>query len=138
MHADSMSVPVAYSRDKYSVLHNSSRCISTEREKGISRLYTSEAYAEYERHTHLYGLPPVLRLGGDGERGDSAALPGAVAMVHLNADEGRAGSGAVARVDAELQDAEHEASHEARPHAGQGVHGLDRQLAEEGQHEVLQ
>lgn len=83
-------------------------------------------------------MPPVLGLRGDGERRDSAALPGAVAVVHLNADEGRAGSGAVARVDAELQDAEHEASHEARPHAGQCVHGLDRQLAEEGQHEVLQ
>lgn len=59
-------------------------------------------------------------------------------MVHLNADEGGAGLSAVAPVDAELQHAEHEASHEGGPEAGHGVHGLHRQLAEEGQHEVLQ
>ena len=59
-------------------------------------------------------------------------------MVHLNADEGRGGLGAVAAVDPELQHAEHEAGHEAGPEARHGVHGLDWQLAEEGQHEVLQ
>ena len=59
-------------------------------------------------------------------------------MVHLNADEGRAGLRAVAPVDTELQDAEHEAGHEGGPQARHGVHGLHRQLAEEGQHEVLQ
>ena len=59
-------------------------------------------------------------------------------MVHLNADERRGGLGAVPAVDPELQHAEHEAGHEAGPQARHGVHGLDWQLAEEGQHEVLQ
>ena len=59
-------------------------------------------------------------------------------MVHLDADEGRACSGAVAAVDPELQDAEHDSDHEASPHAGHGVHGLDWQLAKQRQLEVLQ
>ena len=59
-------------------------------------------------------------------------------MVHLNADEGRGGLSAVAAIDPELQHAEHEAGHEAGPQACHGVHGLDWQLAEQRQHEVLQ
>ncbi|KAA6423765.1 MAG: hypothetical protein FRX49_06336 [Trebouxia sp. A1-2] len=45
--------------------------------------------------------------------------------------QSRAGCGAVAAVDPELQDAEHEAGHEAGTHASNGVLRLDRQLAEE-------
>ena len=59
-------------------------------------------------------------------------------MVHLNADEGRGGAGVVALVHTELQHAEHDARHKAPPEACHGVHGQHRQLAEEGQHEVLQ
>lgn len=59
-------------------------------------------------------------------------------MVHLDADEGGGGLGAVAAVDAELQHAEHEARHEAGPQPLHGVHGLHRQLAKQAQHEVLQ
>ncbi len=80
---------------------------------------------------HLNGLLPVLGLSGDSERGYSAPLPSAVTVVHLNTDEWRAGSGAVAAVDPELQDAEHEAGHEAGTHASNCVLRLDRQLAEE-------
>lgn len=80
---------------------------------------------------HLDGLLPVLGLCGDSEGGYGASLPRAVAVVHLNTDEWRAGCGAVAAVDPELQDAEHEAGHEAGTHASNGVLRLDRQLAEE-------
>ena len=94
--------------------------------------------SNYEAISHLDGSLPVLGLGGDGEGGHGAALSGAVAVVHLDADEGGGGLGAVAAVDSELQHAEHEARHEAGPQPRHGVHGLHRQLAEERQHEVLQ
>ncbi len=80
---------------------------------------------------HLNGLLPVLGLRGDSERGHSTPLPSAVTVVHLNTDEWRTGSGAVAAVDPELQDAEHEPGHEAGTHASDCVLRLDWQLAEE-------
>ncbi len=80
---------------------------------------------------HLNGLLPILGLCSDSEGGYSTPLPSAVTVVHLNTDEGRTSCGAVAAVDPELQDAEHEASHEAGTHASDCVLGLDRQLAEE-------
>lgn len=59
-------------------------------------------------------------------------------MIHFNADEGRRGCHAVLLVDSELQHAEHDTRHEALSETCHGVHGLHGQLAEEGQHEVLQ
>ncbi len=85
----------------------------------------------FASQAHLNGLLPILGLSSDSERGHSAPLPSAVTVVHLNTDEGRAGCGAVAAVDPKLQDAEHEAGHEASTHASNGVLRLDRQLAEE-------
>ena len=84
----------------------------------------------FAAQAHLNGLLPILGLCSDSERGHSAPLPSTVTVVHLNADEWRAGSGTVAAVDPELQDAEHEAGHEASTHASDRVLRLDRQLAE--------
>jgi len=81
---------------------------------------------------YLYGVPPVLRLRGDSQRRHSAALPSAITMVHLNADEWGAGSGTVTAIDSELQNAEHDSGHEPSSHASHRVCRLDRQLAEEG------
>lgn len=90
------------------------------------------------QHVYLNRLLPILGLRSDGEGGHGAALSGTVTVIHLHTDEGRRGCHAVLLVDPELQHAEHDARYEALAQACHGVHGLHRQLAEEGQHEMLQ
>mmetsp|Transcript_29223 Transcript_29223/g.64663 ORF Transcript_29223/g.64663 Transcript_29223/m.64663 type:complete len:468 (-) Transcript_29223:248-1651(-) len=86
---------------------------------------------------HCSRLAPLAGHTGDGEGGHSTPLAPAVTDVQLNAEEGGVGVH-VPAVDPELEDGEHDADHEQLAQVGHAGHGLDRQLAEKREHEVLQ
>mmetsp|Transcript_28438 Transcript_28438/g.52362 ORF Transcript_28438/g.52362 Transcript_28438/m.52362 type:complete len:315 (-) Transcript_28438:1114-2058(-) len=86
---------------------------------------------------HAHSPRPATRFRSDGECRDGTALPGRVADVKTDGLERRVRLD-IASVDPELEDGENDAEHQKDTQVAHTRHGLDGQLAEQGEHELLE
>ena len=88
--------------------------------------------------SYLNGPLPVLGLRHNAELRHCAPCTSAGLVAHVNLNEGWLCHGSIALANAEVQHTQHDLGHDADFDICHGLDALHRELAEEGEGEVLQ